>query len=669
MIRATVSSLCVYFFVYLYGQNPILTFENDFNPNYNGKKYTFQNIKGKFASINTSKGAKKIYVFNSNQGFSVDPSDILSDVYTIEMVLQLSEVESYARILDFKGLSTDVGVYARHSTVVYYQVANSNVRILRPNDWFHLTLTRTSNNAFSAYINGILAYQFKDNNNLTRITRPLIFFDDDGTESHAGKLGALNFFDVCLSSDAIAERAKTYLAEFGQKKTETKTTSNQDYYEYRFEGNFDPENGKGTVLKPIGKGRFEVQDIAPCGKKGVYHFGENCGFTFENKGFIGAEHTIELYFKFDNLKSWKRIVDYKNRTSDTGPYAFDNQIEFYKIAISKNFPFRENRYAHVVLVREANENYSLYVDGVLRAMFKDINELGIPSNEDVLHFFRDDLQVPNECSSGTVAFLRIYNYAVNSQQIAENAKKMPCPTNNVMVSNDKPKETEKPKEIIVEKPKEIEKPKEVIIEKPKEITYKLTLKIIDETTQKEITARISVKNKEKNQSVIDTTSTGINKNVSEGVYQVIVDNNNYLPAQEEIVIMKGNASKVIALKKIEVGTTVTLENIYFEPNSDKIAVESYQNLMNFANYLKNKPSLKVRINGHTDAGVQGTGKDYLLDLSAKRAKSVVDFLVKNGVNASQLESKGYGSSKPIASNETPEGRAKNRRVEFEVLEK
>lgn len=669
MTRAVIHWLCVCFFISLHGQNPILTFENDFNPNYNGKKYTFQNIKGKFGSVNTGKGSKKVYVFNSNQGFSIDVSDLVSSVYSIEMVLQLSEVESYARILDFKGLSTDVGVYARNSTVVFYQVANSNVRTLRPNDWFHLLLTRAPDNLFSAYINGVLAYQFKDNSNLTRITRPLIFFDDDGTESRAGMLAVLNFFDVCLSSTAVKEHAEKYITEFEPKKPENNTLkSNQTYYEYRFEGNFNPENNKGPVLKPLGTGRFEVQDISPCGKKGVYHFGENCGFTFENKGFIGAEHTIELYFKFDNLKSWKRIVDYKNRTSDTGPYAFDNQIEFYKIAISKNFPFRENRYAHVVLVREANENYSLYVDGVPRAMFRDINELGIPSREDVLHFFRDDLQVPNECSSGTIAFLRIYNYAVNSQQIAENTKKMPCPT-NLIVSNDKPKEIEKPKEIIVEKPKEIEKPKEVIVEKPKEITYKLNLKVVDEVTQKEITARITVRNKEKNQLVLDTTSSGVNKNISEGVYQIIVENNNYLPAQEEIAVMKGNANKTISLKKIEVGTTVTLENIYFEPNSDKIAVESYQNLVNFANYLKNKPNLKVRINGHTDIGTPGTSSTYLLELSQKRAEAVVNFLIKNGVNSNQLKSKGYGNTKPIASNDTPEGKAKNRRVEFEILEK
>ncbi|MCM8781530.1 MAG: hypothetical protein NC828_00505, partial [Candidatus Omnitrophica bacterium] len=47
-------------------------------------------------------------------------------------------------------------------------------------------------------------------------------FDDDGTESRAGKLGVLNFFDVCLNSDVMTERAKAYLTEFEHKKTDTK---------------------------------------------------------------------------------------------------------------------------------------------------------------------------------------------------------------------------------------------------------------------------------------------------------------------------------------------------------------------------------------------------------------------------------------------------------------
>ncbi|MCS7077291.1 MAG: OmpA family protein [Bacteroidia bacterium] len=659
MLRTTYICGILFAFLSIYAQSPVLNFEKDFLNTFTSNNFTLQNPKGKFTNLNTQKGTRRVYIFDSNQGFTLYSLTAISKIYTIEMVLQLSEVESYARILNFNAPTADVGIYARNSTVVFYPKYKSNLRILRPNEWFHLTLTRCENNIFSAYINGNIAFQFRDSLSMSTVYSTLIFFDDDGTESRPGILGTLNIFDECLNESNIATRAQSYLEEYGQKKIEGSTPLlNQTYYEYRFEGNFNPENGKGPTLKPIGKGTFEIENISGCGKKGVYYFEENAGFTFENKGFITSEHTIELYFKFNNLKSWKRIVDYKNRQSDTGPYAFDNQIEFYKVAISKNFPFRENTYAHVVLVREANENYSLYVDGLLRTAFKDINELALLSREDVLHFFRDDLQVPNECSSGAIAFLRIYNFAITPEQIAENSKKMPCP-NTLITQNTKPKEV---KQVIIEKPKE-----NPIPQKP--ITYKLTLKVVDEITQKEVNARITVKNKEQAQLLIDTLSSEVSRSISEGVYHITVEGNNYLPMQEEIAVMKGSVSKVIALKKIEIGTTVTLENIYFEPNSDKIAVESYPNLISFANYLKSKPNLKIRINGHTDIGSPGTSSAYLMELSQKRADAVVNFLVKNGVNPEQLQSKGYGNTRPIAPNDTPEGKAKNRRVEFEVLEK
>ena len=79
--------------------------------------------------------------------------------------------------------------------------------------------------------------------------------------------------------------------------------------------------------------------------------------------------------------------------------------------------------------------------------------------------------------------------------------------------------------------------------------------------------------------------------------------------------------------------------------------------------MKNNPSLKVEIGGHTDnvGSVEANKK-----LSAARAKAVYDHLTANGIDASRLSFRGYGETKPIASNDTPEGRAENRRVEMKV---
>jgi outer membrane protein OmpA-like peptidoglycan-associated protein len=77
--------------------------------------------------------------------------------------------------------------------------------------------------------------------------------------------------------------------------------------------------------------------------------------------------------------------------------------------------------------------------------------------------------------------------------------------------------------------------------------------------------------------------------------------------------------------------------------------------------MKSNPDLKVEIEGHTD-GIGG--HDYNMKLSKDRAASVVAAVVAGGIDASRLNSAGFGPDKPIASNDTDEGRAKNRRVEL-----
>ena len=80
--------------------------------------------------------------------------------------------------------------------------------------------------------------------------------------------------------------------------------------------------------------------------------------------------------------------------------------------------------------------------------------------------------------------------------------------------------------------------------------------------------------------------------------------------------------------------------------------------------LNDNPTLRIRINGHTDN--VGTDNDNL-NLSANRAKSVYEYLIQKGIAASRLEYKGFGESKPVATNDTAEGRQENRRTEFELL--
>ncbi len=87
----------------------------------------------------------------------------------------------------------------------------------------------------------------------------------------------------------------------------------------------------------------------------------------------------------------------------------------------------------------------------------------------------------------------------------------------------------------------------------------------------------------------------------------------------------------------------------------------HNSLEQVVDVLRKNPDLNVEIQGHTD----NTGsKEYNQGLSEKRAASVKDYLIKKGINGNRLTTKGYGLTRPIATNETPEGKAKNRRVEL-----
>jgi outer membrane protein OmpA-like peptidoglycan-associated protein len=122
------------------------------------------------------------------------------------------------------------------------------------------------------------------------------------------------------------------------------------------------------------------------------------------------------------------------------------------------------------------------------------------------------------------------------------------------------------------------------------------------------------------------------------------------------------------LNEIEynIGETIKLDNIFFETDKSKLKTESLVELNKLLEMLNKYPNLKIEINGHTD----NVGTDeYNLKLSKSRAKAVVDYLIEKSIAETRLTHNGYGSTKPIKTNKTEEGRAQNRRVEFKVVGK
>ena len=114
-----------------------------------------------------------------------------------------------------------------------------------------------------------------------------------------------------------------------------------------------------------------------------------------------------------------------------------------------------------------------------------------------------------------------------------------------------------------------------------------------------------------------------------------------------------------------VAKKIVLRGVNFDFNKSNIRADAAPILKEAATILKDNASLKVSVEGHTDS--KGSD-DYNLKLSMQRAAAVKAFLVKEGIADSRLTTRGLGESQPVASNDTDDGRAQNRRVELKVQE-
>lgn len=114
------------------------------------------------------------------------------------------------------------------------------------------------------------------------------------------------------------------------------------------------------------------------------------------------------------------------------------------------------------------------------------------------------------------------------------------------------------------------------------------------------------------------------------------------------------------------GSSFVINNILYNTNSADLTTESKIVLESFAQYLKENEGIKVEIQGHTDN--VGTSTDNAA-LSTNRAYSVKSFLEELGIDGQRINAKGFGDTKPVAANTSEEGRAKNRRTEFLILQK
>ena len=198
--------------------------------------------------------------------------------------------------------------------------------------------------------------------------------------------------------------------------------------------------------------------------------------------------------------------------------------------------------------------------------------------------------------------------------------------------------------------------------------------VIDEETKAPLECNIEITDNVKNTSFSkqrSNSSTGsfLLSLPSGRNYGISVSASGYLFHSENFELKDtagyNEVVKVIEMKRLKVGKTIVLRNVFYDFDQATLRPESTAELDALAALLKENPGLRIELGSHTDD--KGTD-DYNQRLSEARAASVVTYLLGKGIAQDRLVAKGYGETIPIAANDTEEDRQQNRRTEFKVLE-
>lgn len=197
--------------------------------------------------------------------------------------------------------------------------------------------------------------------------------------------------------------------------------------------------------------------------------------------------------------------------------------------------------------------------------------------------------------------------------------------------------------------------------------------VVNANTNNPVFARIDITTA--NGEIVNSAATnvsngGFSLNVpSDSLLDLTVKADGYMSYETTINVQSGEEDQLntkFELIPLEVGVTIQLPNVLFERSTTNLLNESYQELDQVVSLLQEYPEMEIALAGHTDN--QGSAK-LNLELSQDRVETVVLYLVGKGVARNRLTGKGFGGTKPIASNRSETTRKLNRRVEFTILKK
>ncbi len=192
--------------------------------------------------------------------------------------------------------------------------------------------------------------------------------------------------------------------------------------------------------------------------------------------------------------------------------------------------------------------------------------------------------------------------------------------------------------------------------------------VIDGITKQPLQAKISVYNLDNDSLVFSKTDSNVIFTVKVGEYSLYSEKSGYLFVSKHFSALDTLGTRVLRLTlemyPLAPGYVMRLHNIFFDFDDYTLKKQSYPELQKLVRFLNNNPTIHVEISGHTDS--IGNAQ-YNKVLSLKRAMAVKNYLVSAGIKPDRITVKGYGSSRPVASNKTPKGRELNRRVEVKII--
>jgi hypothetical protein len=176
---------------------------------------------------------------------------------------------------------------------------------------------------------------------------------------------------------------------------------------YEFEGSYADAFG-GPAIVPQG-GTLSG---------GAYVFPANQGLSLSN-AVPAATYSVETYFQITDTSSFRRLIEFKNRTSDAGLYNLNTSLNFFNVTSGPAGAINANTLTHLVLTRDDATSLVVgYVDGVQQFSFTDSGNLAtFSAANQIAYLFVDDLSAGGEASAGSANYVRIYGSALSQAQV------------------------------------------------------------------------------------------------------------------------------------------------------------------------------------------------------------------------------------------------------------